>query len=130
MAAGFPFLRRRNPGWLAKALLEHQPDDAVPRFAYEDHISALVENRLWPDSTRAISELRLTVEFESASGWNRWFSRGRLSIDIVDYPGEWLLDLPLLAKTYTQFSEDALALSRSPVRSDLSAEMARGRRHS
>jgi predicted YcjX-like family ATPase len=28
------------------------------------------------------------------------FSAGRLSVDLVDYPGEWLLDLPLLGKSY------------------------------
>jgi predicted YcjX-like family ATPase len=39
--------------------------------------------------------LRLVIEYESASGWNRFFSGGRLCLDIVDYPGEWLLDLPL-----------------------------------
>jgi predicted YcjX-like family ATPase len=37
-----------------------------------------------------ISEMRLTIEYESASGWNRLFSAGKLSLDIVDYPGEWL----------------------------------------
>ena len=42
----------------------------------------------------AISELRLTLEFARASGWRR--GPASLTIDIVDYPGEWLLDLPLL----------------------------------
>ena len=83
-------------GRISRALLEQQPDDAVPRFQYEDHVAALIDARIWPDSTRAISELRLTIEYELASGWNRLFSSGRLAIDIVDYPGEWLLDLPLL----------------------------------
>jgi hypothetical protein len=112
----------QKSGRIARALLEEQPDDAVPRFQYEDHISALVDHRSWPDSTRAISELRLTVEFESASGWNRLFSSGRLSIDIVDYPGEWLLDLPLLGKSYAEFSRDAFELATLPVRAGLSAD--------
>src|SRR5690606_16570731 len=94
----------------------------VPRFQYEDHIAALVDERIWPESTRAISELRLTIEFESASGWNRLFSRGRISLDIVDYPGEWLLDLPLLGKNYAEFSHDAFELADLPVRHELSAE--------
>src|SRR5690606_30047950 len=91
-----PLFEAQKSGRIARAYLEQQPDDAVPRFQYEDHINALVSARLWPESTRAISELRLTIEYESASGWNRLFSSGRLSVDIVDYPGEWLLDLPLL----------------------------------
>jgi predicted YcjX-like family ATPase len=117
-----PLFEAQKSGRIARALLEEQPDDAVPRFQYEDHISALVDHRSWPDSTRAISELRLTVEFESASGWNRLFSSGRLSIDIVDYPGEWLLDLPLLGKSYQEFSRDAFELATLPVRAALSAD--------
>lgn len=117
-----PLFEASKSGRIARAFLEEQPDDAVPRFQYEDHISALVDHRSWPESTRAISELRLTVEYESASGWNRLFSSGRLSIDIVDYPGEWLLDLPLLGKSYAEFSRDAFELGTLPVRAALSAD--------
>src|SRR5690606_17584120 len=56
-----PLFDARKSGRIARAYLEHQPDDAVPRFQYEDHVAALVEQRVWPDSTRAISELRLTI---------------------------------------------------------------------
>lgn len=89
-----PVFEPVRSGRVSKVRLEPQPDDAVPRFQYEDHIAALVRDRIWPDSTRAISQLRITLDYESASGWNRLFSPGRLSLDIVDYPGEWLLDLP------------------------------------
>lgn len=114
-----PLFEAQKTGRIARAFLEEQPDDAVPRFQYEDHVAALVDQRIWPDSTRAISELRLTIEFESASGWNRMFSAGRLSVDIVDYPGEWLLDLPLLGKSYAEFSDEAFELTALPVRADL-----------
>jgi len=117
-----PLFEAQKSGRIARAFLEHQPDDAVPRFQYEDHIAALIDERTWPDSTRAISELRLTVQYESASGWNRMFSPGRLSIDIVDYPGEWLLDLPLLGKSYAEFSREAVELAQLPVRSGLSEQ--------
>jgi predicted YcjX-like family ATPase len=109
-------------GRIAGARLEPQPDDAIPRFAYENHIRELLETRSWPQSTRAISELRITIDYQSASGWNRMFAPGRLSIDIVDYPGEWLLDLPLLTKSYAEFSRQALDLAKLPLRDDLSAK--------
>ncbi|UVK37157.1 YcjX family protein [Mesorhizobium sp. AR10] len=115
-----PLFEAQRSGRIARAFLEEQPDDAVPRFQYEDHIAALVDDRVWPDSTRAISELRLTIEFESASGWNRMFSAGKLSVDIVDYPGEWLLDLPLLGKSFADFSREAFEMATLPVRADLS----------
>lgn len=117
-----PLFEAQKNGRIVRAYMEHQPDDTVPRFLYEDHVAALLERREWPESTRAISELRLTIEYESASGWGRLFSRGRLALDIVDYPGEWLLDLPLLGKDFAQFSGEAYDLSLLPVRADLSAE--------
>jgi len=115
-----PLFEAQKSGRIASAVLEHQPDDAVPRFQYEDHVDALVSARIWPDSTRAISELRLTIEYESASGWGRLFSSGRLAVDIVDYPGEWLLDLPLLGKDFATFSREAFELAELDVRADLS----------
>jgi predicted YcjX-like family ATPase len=42
-----------------------------------------------------------------------------LTLDIVDYPGEWLLDLPLLDKSYEQWSAESLALSRQQPRARL-----------
>ena len=117
-----PLFEAQKSRRIARAALEEQPDDAVPRFQYEDHVAALVNERAWPDSTRAISELRLTIEYESASAWGRLFSSGRLAVDIVDYPGEWLLDLPLLGKSYAEFSREAFELAALPVREELSAE--------
>ena len=114
-----PMFEAQSSGRISRAFLEHQPDDAVPRFQYEDHISALIDQRIWPDSTRAISELRLTIEYESASAWGRMFSRGKLALDIVDYPGEWLLDLPLIGKDFATFSQEALELSKLPGRQDV-----------
>lgn len=117
-----PVFEAVRSGRVSKIRLEPQPDDAVPRFQYEDHIAALVRDRIWPDSTRAISQLRITLDFESASGWNRMFSAGRLSLDIVDYPGEWLLDLPLLAQDFKAFSDNSVARARAHGRAALSAD--------
>ena len=116
-----PLFKAYAGGRLEGAELQPQPDDAVPRFDYESHIRALVDDRTWPDSTRRISELRLTIDYESASFLSRNLGRGRLHLDIVDYPGEWLLDLPLLAKDFSTWSREALALARSPARTDFAA---------
>ena len=114
-----PLFDAASSNRIAKAFLEHQPDDAVPRFAYEDHVRDLVEKRVWPDSTRSVSQLRLTIDYESASGWNRLFSGGRLHLDIIDYPGEWLLDLPLLGKDYDTFAREAAQLAGAGRRSQV-----------
>ncbi len=111
-----PMFEAQSSGRISRTYLEEQPDDAVPRFQYEEHLRAMLEDRVWPQSTRAISQLRLTVEYETASGWMRFLSPGKLSIDIVDYPGEWLLDLPLLEKDFATFSAESLERARLPSR--------------
>ena len=45
-----------------------------------------------------------------------------MHIDIVDYPGEWLLDLPLLSKDFATWSGEALAFARAPERRDAASE--------
>ena len=104
---------------LVSAHLGQQPDDTIPRFAYEDHLTSLTADRLWPESTRRISELRLTLEFERKGAWRS--GPGSLTLDIVDYPGEWLLDLPLLAKSYAQWSRETLEASAAAARAPLAA---------
>jgi len=114
--ARLPVFEPLASGRIARARLEPQPADAVPRFEYERHVEALVENRAWPDSTRRVSELRLVVEYQSRGGADR-----TLTLDIVDYPGEWLLDLPLLTMSYREWSAQALKLSYEEPRRKLAS---------
>ena len=112
----FPVFESYATGRIAHAHLEPQPDDAVPRFDYENHVKTLIEERRWPNSTVDISELRLVIDYQRKNGADR-----TLTLDIVDYPGEWLLDLPLLGKSYEQWSAESLALSREALRAKLAA---------
>jgi predicted YcjX-like family ATPase len=113
----FPVFEPFASGRIARARLEPQPDDAVPRFDYENHVRTLIEERRWPDSTVDISELRLVIDYQRQNGADR-----TLTLDIVDYPGEWLLDLPLLNKSYEQWSSESLALSRERPRARLAEQ--------
>src|SRR6202045_1547293 len=112
----FPVFEPFASGRIAQARLAPQPDDAVPRFAYENHVRTLIEERRWPSSTVDISELRLVIDYQRQNGADR-----TLTLDIVDYPGEWLLDLPLLNKSYEQWSAESLGLSRERPRARLAA---------
>jgi predicted YcjX-like family ATPase len=112
----FPVFEPLASGRIAGARLTPQPDDAVPRFDYESHLRALLDERRWPESTRQISELRLAIDYQSESGAMR-----TLTLDIVDYPGEWLLDLPLLNKSYEQWSAESLMQARRRPRAELAA---------
>jgi len=113
----FPVFEPLATGRIARARLEPQPDDAVPRFGYEDHVRTLIQQRNWPTSTVDISELRLVIDYQRQNGADR-----TLTLDIVDYPGEWLLDLPLLKKSYEQWSRESLMLSRERARAPLAAQ--------
>jgi predicted YcjX-like family ATPase len=121
-AGRLPLFKAHHEGRISNSYLRPQPDDDVPRFGYEDHVKNLINDRIWPESTRSISQLRLTIEYETASGWGKLFRPGSLNLDIVDYPGEWLLDLPLLSQDFETFSNNAIELARSDIRSDLSAK--------
>jgi predicted YcjX-like family ATPase len=112
----FPVFESMATGRIARARLAPQPDDAVPRFDYEGNLRALIEERRWPESTDRISELRLVIDYQSQRGAAR-----SLTVDIVDYPGEWLLDLPLLGKDYQQWSAESLDLSARPPRAEIAA---------
>jgi hypothetical protein len=113
----FPVFEPFATGRIAQARLEPQPDDAVPRFDYENHVRTLIEERRWPNSTVDISELRLVIDYQRQNGADR-----SLTLDIVDYPGEWLLDLLLLNKSYQQWASESLALSRERPRAPLARQ--------
>jgi predicted YcjX-like family ATPase len=113
----FPVFEAYASGRIARAGLAPQPDDAVPRFDYEGHLHTLIETRNWPNSTVDISELRLVIDYQRQNSADR-----TLTLDIVDYPGEWLLDLPLLNKSYEQWSQESLALSREKPRAPLAVQ--------
>jgi hypothetical protein len=108
-----PFAQHR----IVKAYLEPQPDDAVPRFDYEGNLAKLTgPSPVWPEGTRRISELRLTLEFASTAMMRRALGTKTMHLDIVDYPGEWLLDLPLLDLSYEEWSRQSIAQARETAR--------------
>jgi len=111
-----PLFAPWRSGRLQGADLAAQLHADVPTFDYRGHVRQLTQARVWPASTRAISELRLSIAYESATFWGRNLGRGRLDLDIVDYPGEWLLDLPLLGKDYRAFSAETFARLAEPRR--------------
>ena len=104
--ARMPQLQAAAQGRIVSAWLQPQPDDTVPRFDYEAHLGAMTGPAPhWPDSTRAISELRLSLKVRPA-GWLSGLAGLRtVHLDIIDYPGEWLLDLALMDRPYAAWAE-------------------------
>jgi len=107
--ARMPGLMANAQGRILTAYLQPQPDDAVPRFDYETHLGALTgPTPHWPASTRAVSQLRLSLRVQPGGLLGGLQGPRTIHLDIVDYPGEWLLDLELLDLTYTQWVEKTL----------------------
>jgi predicted YcjX-like family ATPase len=106
--------------------LQPQPDVTLPRFDYESHLAAMTgDDPRWPQSTRAVSELRLSFRLAPYGLFAGLSGPRTLHLDIVDYPGEWLLDLALLGKSYTDWSE--ATLDRLAKRPEAAAFMAQAR---
>ncbi len=121
--ARLPVFEALTQGRITKIYLEPQPDDDLPRFSYEAHLEALEgKDRHWPEGTRRLSQLRLTFEYEPSGFFARNFGSGKLHLDIIDYPGEWVLDLPLMNLSYQQWSANTIAASRLKPRNDLAKD--------
>ncbi|UOA32438.1 hypothetical protein DSM110093_02237 [Sulfitobacter sp. DSM 110093] len=104
-----PGLLAASEGRIEAAFLQPQPDDTVPRFDYENHLAALTgKTPHWPESTRAISELRLSLKVRPNGLLAGLQGPRTLHLDIVDYPGEWLLDLALMDVTYAEWSAQVI----------------------
>lgn len=71
----------------------------------------------WPVPTRGISQIRLKLRYRSNLNYKRLVSKhSTLTLDITDYPGEWLLDLPLLKLSYKEWCEQCWSEFKSPIK--------------
>lgn len=92
------------------AYLNPQPNDTIARFDYETHLAKLCGDPPdWPDNTKGISTLRITLKLRPMGMLAGLRGAREQHIDIVDYPGEWLLDLGLMAKSYEEWSQETLS---------------------
>jgi uncharacterized protein len=125
-----PFLRAAAESRLVE-IRSHPPhhSDLSP-FPLAETVAALAADPpQWPSSTTDLRQVDLSVRYIPASFFSFGRSLGRtvagtaeLSLEILDYPGEWLLDLPLLGQSYEDWSRGVLDLVRSGVRASLARE--------
>lgn len=107
-----PQLSAAAQGRIISAFLQPQPDDTIPRFEYEKHLADMTGPKpQWPQSTRSVSQLRLSLRVQPKGIISGLRGPKTVHLDIVDYPGEWLLDLPLMSLSYSAWSEQALGLA-------------------
>jgi predicted YcjX-like family ATPase len=101
-----PLFKVVGEGRQRSARLETVKADLLPRFPYRVNIECMADvPSRWPERTTDISEIGLELRYQPAGLVGQLLARiggdtATLNLRIVDYPGEWLLDLPLLGQSY------------------------------
>lgn len=87
----------------------------VPAFPYRERVDDLLAHApRWPDRTVGLTGLRLRVQHTPTGLMAKTLSsKATLDLDLIDYPGEWLLDLPLLIKSFDQWSHEMEEIANS-----------------
>ncbi|BCV54373.1 YcjX family protein [Shewanella algae] len=128
--SGLPLFQVCRDGRLLGVRRVLQPDLTIASFDFDAAIASLTAAKpSWPASTRSISELRLTLKYVPTKGMlAKLADSAKLHLDIVDYPGEWLLDLPMLSQDFNRWSETRFArqstLESSPLYPKFAAALA------
>lgn len=95
-------------------------------FDYQKAIQSLAsEPPQWPQPTATLSGCIIQISYKSkASLSNKVFGNTRiLNVEIRDYPGEWLVDLPLIDEDYWSWCQDQNELSQQPARKQLMGDL-------
>ena len=119
-----PFFDVVSEGRLAACRTEPQQALVVPTFDYQEAVSCLLQEQpSWPPSTKRINTLTLAFKYTSQRGLKQHLAQTHtLYLELYDYPGEWLMDLPLLKMDYRQWCEQQLALLNKPKYRPYAAE--------
>jgi predicted YcjX-like family ATPase len=110
-----PALSSRLGGRSLRVSVAAAGAEDLPRFDYPAHLAALdADPPSWPARTGATSLLALDVDI-ARGGFAGALPPQMLRLELLDYPGEWLLDLPLLGQSFPAWSDAALhRLDRHP----------------
>jgi predicted YcjX-like family ATPase len=122
-----PFLAAAHEGRLLGARLLPTREGDLPAFPFAAARAALAApDPRWPQPTTSLSALRLEIRFAIKGMLRRRLGPHRsLVLMIIDYPGEWLLDLPLLEQTYEAWSRTTLDAAGRAPRAELAEEWRR-----
>jgi len=91
----------------------------IPLFEVKPHTDALAADPpSWPARTTAVSVLALDVDCPR-EGVLTALGPLRRRLEVLDYPGEWLLDLPLVGQDFAAWSEATLRRLETLKRADI-----------
>lgn len=122
--ARLPFLSATAERRILAARLGARENETIAQFPVYDTIAALAADPPhWPPSTTDLRRADLSLRFAPARLLGRAAGgTGELRLEILDYPGEWLLDLPLLGQSYRDWSRATLERARRGARAPLARD--------
>ena len=111
--ACLPLLRYLPPSQVLD--MQVLPLEGYKAFPHIDNLAAL-EAGCWPDATEEAYGFKLVVRLKQTSSLKRHvLPHTDVVFEFIDYPGEWITDIPMLGKTYAHWSDSAWAqLSSGP----------------
>lgn len=120
--AHIPLFQAAKSGQIVSVKRVEQGDLIIPRFEYDKNRQCLEDTPArWCDSTRGISEIRLAIRYKRQGLGKHLSQENTLYLDIFDYPGEWLLDLPILNQSFKEWCEAQQAVHKGK-RAELATE--------
>nr|WP_245215754.1 YcjX family protein [Pararoseomonas baculiformis] len=97
--------------------------EATPRFDAEAHLAALAADPpQWPARTEDLSTVSLSLTLRRRGVYGQVLPDREVTLDLLDYPGEWLLDLPMFAQDFGAWSDETLARIATGLRAAPAAE--------
>jgi predicted YcjX-like family ATPase len=128
--ARLPFLRAAAERRIVEARQRADEDGALAQFPLEETIAALADDPPhWPPGTTDLRRAHLALRFSPGGLLGRGNPIGRaagstaeVTLEILDYPGEWLLDLPLLRQSFGDWSRASFDAARRGARAPLARD--------
>jgi len=103
-----PALAQRLGGRRLQVSVAPAGATGLPRFDHARHLAALTADPpAWPERTSSASLLALDLVV-SRQRLGMDLPPQRVRLELLDYPGEWLLDLPLVRTPYPAWSDAVL----------------------
>ncbi len=93
------------------------PESSISRFDYYNFVREFrSKNPTWPRSTKSVTKTSLEINVKSRYSW---IENKKVELELIDYPGEWLLDLDMQGKSFEDWSLNIFNLSEKNPRKEL-----------
>ncbi len=96
------------------------PHSFISRFDYYNFVREFrSKNPTWPKSTKSVTQTTIQLTVKSRY---RWIENKTVDLELIDYPGEWLLDLDMQGRNFEDWSYHIIELSGQKRREKLSSK--------